>query len=111
METDHARFKTVTVSDNGLRPTFDLACNFELGMQDMASLRFMVSDEDMFGDANIIAQNVYPLGSHDRLAIRTGAYVHALSCLQALGFLLMSTTPRMRAKSPASPVQVIAQCS
>jgi hypothetical protein len=72
METDHGRFKTVTVSDNGLRPTFNLSCHFELGMQDMASLRFMVSDEDMFGDANIIAQNVYPLGSHDRLAIRTG---------------------------------------
>lgn len=72
METDHGRFKTVTVSDNGLRPTFNLAALFEIGLQDVASLRFMVSDEDMFGDANIIAQNCYPLGSHDNLAIRTG---------------------------------------
>eukprot|EP00730_Choanoeca_flexa_P001991 TRINITY_DN10872_c0_g1_i3.p1 TRINITY_DN10872_c0_g1~~TRINITY_DN10872_c0_g1_i3.p1 ORF type:complete len:1382 (+),score=416.91 TRINITY_DN10872_c0_g1_i3:102-4247(+) len=72
VETDNSRSKTETVSDNGLRPFFDHTSKYELGMQDLASLRFLVQDEDMFGDANVIAQNCYPLGSHDRRTLRPG---------------------------------------
>ena len=67
------RVKTKTVSDNGFRPTWFEEFNFEVAMPELAHLRLVVQDEDMFGDPNTIGQNVYPLGTKDEPSVRTGA--------------------------------------
>lgn len=66
------RFKTKTVPDNGFRPFWNEDCRFDVPMPELASLRFIVQDEDMFGDANTIGQNCFPLGTRSDPSIRTG---------------------------------------
>lgn len=66
------RVKTKTVSDNGFRPTWNEEFKLEIAMPELASLRLVVQDEDMFGDPNTIGQNVYPFGTKDEPSIRTG---------------------------------------
>uniref|UniRef100_A0A8D8YHH8 Phosphoinositide phospholipase C n=1 Tax=Cacopsylla melanoneura TaxID=428564 RepID=A0A8D8YHH8_9HEMI len=61
------KLTTKTVSDNGFNPTWNEACEFMVHNPEMALLRFVCQDEDMFGDSNFIGQATYPL-----LACRTG---------------------------------------
>nr|UPI11531.1 phospholipase C gamma 1 [Mythimna separata] len=58
---------TKTVSDNGLNPVWNDICEFEVASPDLALIRFLVQDEDMFGDRNFIGQAVFPL-----TCLRTG---------------------------------------
>src|SRR5690606_13077830 len=66
------RFKTKTIADNGFRPLWGEDFRFTVQMPELASLRFVVQDEDMFGDPNTIGQNCYPLGTRKAPSIRTG---------------------------------------
>lgn len=50
-------------ADNGLNPVFDDSFEFDVLCRPMAYLRFVVYDEDMFGDPNFIAQAVFPFES------------------------------------------------
>ncbi|KAI5700586.1 hypothetical protein M8J75_000926 [Diaphorina citri] len=61
------KLTTKTVSDNGFNPTWNESCEFTVHNPEMALLRFVCQDEDMFGDSNFIGQATYPL-----LACRTG---------------------------------------
>ncbi|XP_065217212.1 1-phosphatidylinositol 4,5-bisphosphate phosphodiesterase gamma-1 [Planococcus citri] len=61
------KLTTRTISDNGLNPIWNESCEFEVRFPDIAMIRFVVQDEDMFGDTNFIGQATYPLTS-----IRTG---------------------------------------
>jgi phosphatidylinositol phospholipase C gamma-1 len=78
---DKDKYKTRTIPDNGLGPVWmepgesvkeGEICEFTCDLPDLACLQFVVQDEDMFGDANVIGQNVYPLGQSSESSIRTG---------------------------------------
>ncbi|XP_049885076.1 1-phosphatidylinositol 4,5-bisphosphate phosphodiesterase gamma-1 isoform X1 [Pectinophora gossypiella] len=51
---------TKTVTDNGINPIWNDICEFEVANPDLALIRFLVQDEDMFGDPNFIGQATYP---------------------------------------------------
>lgn len=54
-------------ADNGINPIWNDLCEFEVANPDLALIRFLVQDEDMFGDPNFIGQATYPFG-----CLRTG---------------------------------------
>ncbi|XP_075990580.1 small wing phospholipase C gamma 1 isoform X3 [Anticarsia gemmatalis] len=58
---------TKTVADNGINPIWNDICEFELANPDLALIRFLVQDEDMFGDRNFIGQATFPVS-----CLRTG---------------------------------------
>lgn len=72
VEEDICKFKTPVVPDNGLCPIWNEEMSFNISVPELASVRFIVQDEDMFGDPNTIGQACYPLGGRDFLAIRNG---------------------------------------
>ncbi|XP_071822234.1 1-phosphatidylinositol 4,5-bisphosphate phosphodiesterase gamma-1-like isoform X3 [Apostichopus japonicus] len=55
------KYKSKTKSSNGLNPVFNEKCEFDVHNPDMAFIRFVIQDEDMFGDPNFVAQATYPL--------------------------------------------------
>ncbi|XP_071784732.1 1-phosphatidylinositol 4,5-bisphosphate phosphodiesterase gamma-1-like isoform X2 [Asterias amurensis] len=61
------KYKTQTIADNGFNPFFNERCEFDIVNRDLAFIRFVVQDEDMFGDPNFLGQRTMPLK-----AIRTG---------------------------------------
>lgn len=48
-------------ADNGLNPIWNDICEFEVFCPELALIRFVVQDEDMFGEPNFIAQATYPI--------------------------------------------------
>nr|CAD7442459.1 unnamed protein product [Timema bartmani] len=55
------KLTTKTVTDNGFNPVWNEICEFDIANPPYALLRFVVQDEDMFGDSNFIGQATYPL--------------------------------------------------
>ncbi|XP_068621272.1 1-phosphatidylinositol 4,5-bisphosphate phosphodiesterase gamma-1 [Battus philenor] len=51
---------TKTITDNGINPIWNDICEFEVANPDLALIRFVVQDEDIFGDPNFIGQATYP---------------------------------------------------
>ncbi|KAK8783444.1 hypothetical protein V5799_010196 [Amblyomma americanum] len=51
---DSCRYKTGTIPDNGLNPVWNEAFMFDICNPSVALLRFVVQDEDMFGDPDVI---------------------------------------------------------
>lgn len=48
--------------DNGFNPVWnDEVCNFVIDNPNFAMLRFLVQDEDAFGEPNFIGQATYPV--------------------------------------------------
>eukprot|EP00051_Salpingoeca_urceolata_P001921 m.45184 g.45184 ORF g.45184 m.45184 type:complete len:1344 (+) comp11763_c0_seq1:246-4277(+) len=72
VDNDQERYKTRTVSDNGFCPFWNETVTFQIGMPQLASIRFIVCDEDMFGDPNTIGQAAFPVGSSADPNIRSG---------------------------------------
>ncbi len=72
IEEDNNKYKTRTVADNGLCPVWDEEMSFSISMPELASIRFTVQDEDMFGDPNTIGQASFPVGSAADPSIRQG---------------------------------------
>ncbi|MEE6499927.1 hypothetical protein FKM82_003640 [Ascaphus truei] len=63
-EYDNNKFKTSVVNDNGLNPVWTTAQEqvfFEIHEPDLAFLRFVVYEEDMFSDPNFLAQATMPI--------------------------------------------------
>ncbi|XP_076750014.1 small wing phospholipase C gamma 1 isoform X2 [Xylocopa sonorina] len=52
---------TRTITDNGFNPMWNESCEFEIFNPYFAFIRFVVQDEDMFGDSNFIGQATYPV--------------------------------------------------
>ncbi|KAL3182846.1 hypothetical protein MRX96_034483 [Rhipicephalus microplus] len=53
---DSCKYKTGTIPDNGLNPVWNEAYMFDICNPSVALLRFVVQDEDMFGDPNFLGQ-------------------------------------------------------
>lgn len=64
----HNKYKTGNNNDNGLNPTWNDVCEFDIINPDVAMLRFVVQDEDMFGDPNFLGQASFPVR-----CLRTGS--------------------------------------
>ncbi|XP_018494683.1 1-phosphatidylinositol 4,5-bisphosphate phosphodiesterase gamma-1 [Galendromus occidentalis] len=64
---DNAKVKTATISDNGLNPVWNETFLLDVANPELALLRFVVFDVDMFGDPNFLGQATYPI-----LCLRTG---------------------------------------
>lgn len=52
---------SISAADNGLNPIWNESCEFEVKFPDIALIRFVIQDEDMFGDTNFIGQATYPV--------------------------------------------------
>lgn len=55
------KLTTKTIPDNGFNPMWNETCEFEIFNPYFALIRFLVQDEDMFGDSNFIGQATYPV--------------------------------------------------
>lgn len=51
----------MAAGDNGLNPVWRESVVFDVDNPELAFVRFVVNEEDSFGDANFLAQAVYPL--------------------------------------------------
>ena len=58
---DTAKFKTKTLTDNGFNPVWDDSFDFQIYNPELAFLRFVVNDVDIFGDSNFIGQYTLPV--------------------------------------------------
>ncbi|XP_076111520.1 1-phosphatidylinositol 4,5-bisphosphate phosphodiesterase gamma-1-like isoform X8 [Mytilus galloprovincialis] len=68
-ETDNSKFKTPKIDDNGLNPTWRENCSntFDITCPELALIRFMVQDEDVFGEPKFLGQATFPVS-----CLRTG---------------------------------------
>ena len=48
-------------ADNGLNPIWNETFVFDITVPDLALIRFVVYDEDMFGDPNFLGHGTYPI--------------------------------------------------
>nr|XP_034180308.1 1-phosphatidylinositol 4,5-bisphosphate phosphodiesterase gamma-1 isoform X2 [Osmia lignaria] len=55
------KLTTKTIPDNGFNPMWNESCEFEVLNSYFAFIRFVVQDEDMFGDSNFIGQATFPV--------------------------------------------------
>ncbi|KAG7210373.1 hypothetical protein KM043_011907 [Ampulex compressa] len=55
------KLTTKTITDNGFNPMWNENCELEILNPYFALIRFVVQDEDMFGDSNFIGQATYPV--------------------------------------------------
>ncbi|KOC61102.1 1-phosphatidylinositol 4,5-bisphosphate phosphodiesterase gamma-1 [Habropoda laboriosa] len=55
------KLTTKTMPDNGFNPMWNESCEFKVINPYFAFIRFVVQDEDMFGDSNFIGQATYPV--------------------------------------------------
>jgi phosphatidylinositol phospholipase C gamma-1 len=58
---DCIKCKTQTVRDNGLNPYWKEVFVIDVANPDLALIRFVINDEDMFGDPNFLGQATYPV--------------------------------------------------
>ena len=49
------------VADNGLNPVWNEQCDFDIINPEVALLRFVVQDMDMFNDPHFMGQAVFPV--------------------------------------------------
>jgi len=47
--------------DNGLNPVWNESCEFDILNPEVAMIRFVVQDEDVFGDPNFLGQATIPV--------------------------------------------------
>ena len=48
-------------ADNGLNPVWNEQCEFDIVNPELAMIRLVVQDEDMFGEPNFLGQATYPV--------------------------------------------------
>lgn len=60
---DNFKFKTETKPDNGLNPVWWVKFDVDVINPPLAYLRFVVNDEDMFGEPNFIGHAIFPMCS------------------------------------------------
>ena len=54
-------YVTATKVDNGFNPVWNEPFDFDIINPAVAMIRFIVQDEDMFGDPNFLGQATYPI--------------------------------------------------
>ena len=77
--------------DNGFNPVWNEGCDFNIINADLALLRFVAQDEDVFGDPNFIGQAVFPV-----LCLKTG--FRSIPLKNAMNEELESSTLLVRIK-------------
>lgn len=60
---DNNKFKTETKADNGLNPVWGVTFDVDVINPPLAYLRFVVNDEDMFGEPNFVGHAIFPMCS------------------------------------------------
>ena len=58
---DNARYKTKSVNDNGFNPDWNDSFHFKVQNPELAFLRFVIYDVDIFGDSSFIGQYTVPV--------------------------------------------------
>lgn len=58
---DGVKLTTRTICENGFNPVWNENCEFPVIFPEIALLRFVVQDEDMFRESNFVGQATYPL--------------------------------------------------
>jgi Ca2+-dependent lipid-binding protein len=61
MQSDIKVTLCYVVVDNGFNPIWNETCEFDICNPDVALIRFVIQDEDMFGDPNFLGQATYPV--------------------------------------------------
>lgn len=75
MVGNNGALRSLLKADNGLNPSWNgETCTFDILNPDTCLVRFLVQDEDMFGDHNFLGQATYPLP-----CLRTGSFVFYLN--------------------------------
>ncbi|TRY67123.1 hypothetical protein TCAL_13126 [Tigriopus californicus] len=92
-EYDNAKFKTKTVSDNGFNPFWNEYFEFKILNPELALLRFVVYDVDMFGEPNFLGHFTLPLKCM-RTGFRSIPLKNAFSEDLELSALLIHATRR-----------------
>lgn len=64
-------FQMSVLADNGLNPVWWVKFDVDVINPPLAYLRFVVNDEDMFGEPNFIGHAIFPMCS-----LKTGMYFH-----------------------------------
>ena len=62
-------YDLIFLVDNGFNPVWNEACEFDIVNPYFALLRFVIQDEDMFGDSNFIGQATYPVSYRERVYV------------------------------------------
>lgn len=79
-----------TAGENGFNPVWDELCEFDIINPQLALIRIIVQDEDMFGDPNFLGQATFPVTN-----IKTGENhlkfkLHANMTLRGINSILSS---------------------
>ena len=85
IESDTQHFRTKVIAENGFNPVWNEEYNMKIGFPEVACLRFVVSDEDMFGEPVPIAVAVLPFGTKAEPTMRSGK----LQCIESLCVIFM----------------------
>jgi phosphatidylinositol phospholipase C gamma-1 len=93
VDFDCAKFMTKTIPDNGLNPVWNESFVFDIEYPDLAFVRFVVNEEDSFGDPNFLAQATYPVKCL-RLGYRSVTLRNEFSDEQELASLLIHVDVR-----------------
>ena len=73
--------------DNGFNPVWNESCEFDILNPEVALMRFVVQDEDVFGEPNFLGQATIPLK-----CIRTGMpFSHGILTLPTLNCCIVQT--------------------
>ena len=59
----HTLTHTLPAEDNGFNPIWNEGCEFEIFNPELALIRFVAQDEDVFGDPNFIGTASFPITS------------------------------------------------
>ena len=54
-------YRVFILVDNGFNPVWNETCEFDIVNPDLAMIRFVIQDEDMFGDPNFLGQAAFPV--------------------------------------------------
>ncbi|XP_055327367.1 1-phosphatidylinositol 4,5-bisphosphate phosphodiesterase gamma-1-like [Paramacrobiotus metropolitanus] len=58
---DCNKFRTDMINDNGFNPFWNETCDFDIRNPDLALIRFIVLDIDMFNDQHLVGQATFPV--------------------------------------------------
>ena len=81
---DNATYVTETAVDNGLCPVWNEEMQFDISVPEMACIRVVVQEKDMFGDPRTVGQACFFIGSREQPMIRSGedlVLVIGINCL------------------------------
>lgn len=89
IDADQTKRKTNTIRDNGLNPVWNETFSFVIHCKDLAFLRIVVYDEDVFGDARFLGHGTYPVSCLCKKGIKSIPLMNEYSEEMELSALLV----------------------